>query len=335
MNYYEHHIGDYAEAAAHLTFVEDAAYSRLIRKYYAQEKPLPADIKAVQRLVGARSKDERQAVESVLHEFFELQADGWHQARCDAEIALYHEKAPDREAKRENERERQRRTRERRKQIFDALRDIGVVPAFDAPMSQLNALLSQHNITLESQPVTRDITQPVTRDDTATQTPVPRHQSSNTPPPATRAQAADNEVFPITAEWAPGPGFTAQAKLAGLPVLDPTAMAEGLNEFRGFWLARPHEIRTQAEWDNALAKSLKTRQVHAASRPKPSPGGRAGIRAKPPTAAELRVFRSSPQIMDPTARARCEAFTNAGHTAPEPLNVIDMEAPNGLAIGLD
>jgi len=92
VNYYEHHIGDFAEATAHLSFVEDAAYSRLIRKYYAQEKPLPADIKAVQRLVGARSKEEREAVESVLSEFFDLQTDGWHQARCDAEIARYQDK---------------------------------------------------------------------------------------------------------------------------------------------------------------------------------------------------------------------------------------------------
>jgi len=92
LNYYEHHIGDYAEATAHLSFVEDAAYSRLIRKYYAQEKPLPADVKAVQRLVGARSKDEREAVESILAEFFELRADGWHQDRCDAEIARYQDK---------------------------------------------------------------------------------------------------------------------------------------------------------------------------------------------------------------------------------------------------
>lgn len=115
------------------------------------------------------------------------------------------------------------------------------------------------------------------------------HSQTNTPAPATRAQAADNEVFPITAEWTPGPGFTAQAKLAGLPVLDTTAMAEGLNEFRGFWLARPHEIRTQAEWDNALAKSLKSRQVHAASRPQPtaSPrrsGAHAGFDSKDYTA---------------------------------------------------
>lgn len=89
MNYYEHHIGDYAQATAHLSFVEDAAYSRLIRKYYAEEKPLPADLKAVQRLVGARTKEERQAVADILDEFFELEADGWHNKRCDAEIARY------------------------------------------------------------------------------------------------------------------------------------------------------------------------------------------------------------------------------------------------------
>ncbi len=37
------------DATAHLTFFEDAAYSRLIRKYYAEERPLPADLAAVQR----------------------------------------------------------------------------------------------------------------------------------------------------------------------------------------------------------------------------------------------------------------------------------------------
>ena len=92
MNYYEHHLGDYAEATAHLSFVEDAAYSRLMRKCYSTELPLPADVKAVQRLIGARTKEERQAVEDVLGEFFELREDGWHNARCDAEIARYQDK---------------------------------------------------------------------------------------------------------------------------------------------------------------------------------------------------------------------------------------------------
>lgn len=92
MNYYEHHIGDYAEATAHLSFVEDAAYARCIRKYYASESPLPADVKAVQRLVGARTREEKAAVDTILREFFTLLEDGWHNARCDEEIARYLEK---------------------------------------------------------------------------------------------------------------------------------------------------------------------------------------------------------------------------------------------------
>jgi hypothetical protein len=92
MNYYEHHLGDYAQATAHLSFVEDAAYSRLIRKYYAQEKPLPVDLAATQRLVGARTKEEKEAVETVLAEFFELRDTGWHNKRCDEEIERYLDK---------------------------------------------------------------------------------------------------------------------------------------------------------------------------------------------------------------------------------------------------
>ena len=92
MNYYEHHLGDYAQATAHLSFVEDAAYSRLLRKYYAEEKALPAELRAVQRLVGARTDEEREAVQVVLEEFFTLESDGWHNKRADSEIAKVIEK---------------------------------------------------------------------------------------------------------------------------------------------------------------------------------------------------------------------------------------------------
>ena len=92
MNYYEHHLGDYAEATGHLSFVEDAAYSRMIRKYYATEKPLPVEKISVQRLVGARTKEERDAVSSILDEFFVLKDDGWHNNRCDSEIARFQDK---------------------------------------------------------------------------------------------------------------------------------------------------------------------------------------------------------------------------------------------------
>jgi uncharacterized protein YdaU (DUF1376 family) len=92
MNYYEHHIGDYSQATSHLSFIEDATYSRLIRKYYATEKPMPADVKTVQRLVNAKSKEEKNAVELVLKEFFMLTEDGWRQGRCDHEIARFKDK---------------------------------------------------------------------------------------------------------------------------------------------------------------------------------------------------------------------------------------------------
>lgn len=92
MNYYEHHIGDYDADTAHLSWAEDMAYARLLRLYYRRERAIPADVADACRLVRATTRDQRQAVESVLREFFELREDGWHQSRCDAEIAIYQQR---------------------------------------------------------------------------------------------------------------------------------------------------------------------------------------------------------------------------------------------------
>lgn len=177
MNYYEHHIGDYAEATAHLSFVEDAAYSRLIRKYYAIEKALPSDVKAVQRLIGARAKEEREAVAVVLEEFFNLEEDGWHNRRCDKEIGIYLAKKPAAEGKKENDKERQKRARELRKALFDSLRSHGVTAPWDATTEQLRDALSRATNEPRHAPVTASVTHPVARDNTATQTPVPSPQT--------------------------------------------------------------------------------------------------------------------------------------------------------------
>lgn len=92
MNYYQHHIGDYDSATAHLSLVEDAIYSRLIRLYYRTEKPLPADINQVARLIRVTKNSEKVFVERVLSEFFSLTDSGWIQKRCDEEISDYHRK---------------------------------------------------------------------------------------------------------------------------------------------------------------------------------------------------------------------------------------------------
>lgn len=89
MNYYENHIGDYLKDTAHLSLLEHGVYKRLLDVYYTRETPLPED---VARLIGARSKDEKAALTSVLNEFFQKHPDGWHQGRCDAEIARYQDK---------------------------------------------------------------------------------------------------------------------------------------------------------------------------------------------------------------------------------------------------
>lgn len=99
MNYFKHHIGDYDADTAHLTWLEDMAYTRLMRLYYRREQPIPAEINQACRLVRATSKQEREAVALVLEEFFTLADDGWHNKRCDEEIEASKAKA---EANRDN-----------------------------------------------------------------------------------------------------------------------------------------------------------------------------------------------------------------------------------------
>lgn len=90
MNYYEHHIGDYLKDTAHLSLLEHGIYRRLMDVYYTREGALPAA--EVARLIGARSRDEKEALQAVLGEFFVLLDDRWTQARCDAEIARFQDK---------------------------------------------------------------------------------------------------------------------------------------------------------------------------------------------------------------------------------------------------
>lgn len=93
MHYFKLHINDYAQATAHLTLIEDAVYTRLLRKYYADEKPLPADVDRLQRLVGARSREEKAAVQTVLAEFFFRDGDFFRNKRADEELAEYEAKS--------------------------------------------------------------------------------------------------------------------------------------------------------------------------------------------------------------------------------------------------
>lgn len=192
MNYFEHHIGDYAEATAHLSFVEDAAYTRLIRKYYSKEVPIPADLGKAQRLVAARTKEEKEAVAAVLQEFFELRDDGWHQAKCDEVIAAYKAGEPEREVKKTNEDTRLRNHRAERAKLFAVLNGAGQHAPWNIPIASLREMVGKLQpddgkpataaATKTATPATQPATAPATPA-TATQTPIP---TTHKPTPSTQ-----------------------------------------------------------------------------------------------------------------------------------------------------
>ena len=142
MNYYPFHMGDYSAHTAHLSWEEDLIYRRLLDLYYLHEKAVPADVQRLARLI--RMPKQTAAIESVLQEFFELGDDGWHNKRADEELARLNEKSEASEERDENEKARMKRYRERRAAMFQALRDVGVVPAWDVAMPELQRLFNEN-----------------------------------------------------------------------------------------------------------------------------------------------------------------------------------------------
>lgn len=86
MQHYQFHIGDYAQATAHLSPLEDLAYRRLLDLYYSTEAPIQNDIKAVARKIRL----DQESVAQVLSEFFTITPEGFKHYRCDEELnAIY------------------------------------------------------------------------------------------------------------------------------------------------------------------------------------------------------------------------------------------------------
>jgi len=92
VNYYPFHVGDYTSATQHLTLEEDAMYRRLLDICYTTEKPLPKEERQLFRLTRAASDLHREAVLTVLHEFFSETEQGWISTRVEAELEVMREK---------------------------------------------------------------------------------------------------------------------------------------------------------------------------------------------------------------------------------------------------
>jgi uncharacterized protein YdaU (DUF1376 family) len=79
-------IGAYEDSTAHLTMLQDGAYNRLLRHYYKTGKAIPKEMDLIQRISGAHSGEELEAVSYILNSFFRLRSDGYHNKRADNEL---------------------------------------------------------------------------------------------------------------------------------------------------------------------------------------------------------------------------------------------------------
>jgi uncharacterized protein YdaU (DUF1376 family) len=175
VNYYEHHIGDYDKNTSHLTACEDGIYSRMLRRYYDTEKPLPADLDRLSRLVRAHTREEKKAVAAVAAEFFFQVGDELHQKKCDEVIANFRATEPEREAKKKNEDTRLARHRAERAELFFVINGAGLHMPWNTPMAELRAaaerIRSGTSAPAATPPATPNPRSPATPPATGTATP--------------------------------------------------------------------------------------------------------------------------------------------------------------------
>lgn len=91
MNYYPHHIGDYAKDTRALTQGEHGAYRLLMDEAYSTETGIAAD--EVYAITCAKSAQEKRNADRVLAKFFVLEGGRYRQKRIDLEVRSYQEKS--------------------------------------------------------------------------------------------------------------------------------------------------------------------------------------------------------------------------------------------------
>jgi len=86
MNWYKRYPSDYMGKTAHLSLTEHGAYNVLLDHCYSQET-LSSDKDAVYRIARAFTQQERDAVDSVLLQYFVLTGDCYTNKRVNKELA--------------------------------------------------------------------------------------------------------------------------------------------------------------------------------------------------------------------------------------------------------
>jgi len=263
VNYYEHHIRDYDADTAHLSWLEDMAYTRLLRLYYRKEAPIPADIAQACRLVRAHTKAEKAAVENVLNEFFKLHDDGWHHDRCDEEIASYRARqekaarsaearwaAPRAQATRAADAEVKHLIRSACESIENCSADASA--SSEQCSTDANAMLDGCERNAHQTPDTIHITPPHTLSGVAPPScsedvvALAEHAKRNARQMRAHAErtAAEPRGTRLLANWQPPPEWLDWARKER-PDLDASDVAQ---RFRDYWTAKPGRDGRKLDW---------------------------------------------------------------------------------------
>ena len=82
MHYYKFNIGDFDKITRHLSPLERGLFRDLLDMYISKEKPIISDLPKLQRLLCVKSKAEKDALQNVLDDYFDLTEAGFCSEFC-------------------------------------------------------------------------------------------------------------------------------------------------------------------------------------------------------------------------------------------------------------
>lgn len=241
MNHYPHHIGDFNNATRHLTRVERSLYRDMLDLYYDTEQPLNGDTNKLARRLLASSEEEHAAMSAVLDEFFVLEESGWHNARCDAEIAKY-------------------------KVQIEQASNAGKASA----AKRLNRTATQTNARKGlDERKSNDRSAPVQQNgnDRSTTVGIPLNQPEPEPEPIKEKVEKENPKpdgrrgSRLPCDWKPNPELLSWAK-AQRADLD---MEKTIASFKDYWLAKAGKDGTKLDWDATFRNWVRNDRAGPAS----------------------------------------------------------------------
>ncbi|WP_096001739.1 DnaT-like ssDNA-binding domain-containing protein [Pseudomonas fluorescens] len=200
---------------------------------------------------GRDVKGWKKVKSGALRGFIECSDDRlYHSVVTEKAMDAWAERVEYREVK-DNEKARKQRERDDRKRMFEGLRLAGIVLPWNVPTaelrSQYQALIEGNQGVTSHAPVTVTGHAPDTaKTGTGTGTGIKDQEHTHT------AQTK----FSLHDAWEPDPQtFTAVLFRNGMA--NQTFEADQLLEFRSYWISRPDDLKTQAQWEHALAQQLK------------------------------------------------------------------------------